>query len=77
MKPDEKWRRLCATEHAAMDELYAALTPVVEKQAAIAAGSTSVNSSFAEDERLRAARRAGDSIHIEMKQFIADNTGGK
>ena len=75
MKPDEKWRQLCAESHAARRVLDYALAPVLRKQAAIGAGTARENSSPEEDARLQAAIDAWNDIDTQIEEFIAENVG--
>ena len=75
MKPDEKWRQLCAESHAARRVLDYALAPVLRKQAAIGAGTARENSSPEEDAGLQAAIDAWNDIDTQIEEFIAENVG--
>ena len=75
MKPDEKWRQLCAESHAARRVLDYALAPVLRKQAAIGAGTARENSSPEEDARLRAAIDAWNDVNTQIEESIAENVG--
>jgi len=75
MKPDEKWRQLCAESPAARRVLDYALAPVLRKQATIGAATARENSSPEEDARLRAAIDAWNDVNTQIEESIAENVG--
>ena len=75
VKPDEKWRQLSAEADAARKVLDEAMTPILKKLAAIAAGTSRDTPLLEEDVQLKAAMDVWKDVNTQIEEFIAENVG--